>query len=454
MHCVSTKTGDAPSSKNRWIEVELGEVCEFIGGGTPSKKEPSYWNGDIPWASIKDIKGGYLTDTKDYITEKGLQNSAANVAQPEGIILATRINPGKPIRNKICAAINQDLKIVKPRIDIDNDFLYYAFLNLEGKILKVSSGTTVLGVNLNNLRDITFPLAPLPEQRAIVAKIEKLFSDLDNGTANLKTAKAKLDIYRQAILKKAFEGFPYATKMNLGEINQKIQIGPFGSQLHKEDYTEGGIPLINPMHIQNGEIRPSLSYSISTKKKASLPNYILQEGDVIMGRRGEMGRCALVTETEDGWFCGTGSLYLRPLKDKVFSPFLYYYMSSPVIKELLTGKATGTTMMNLNKKIISNLPIQLPPLQQQTQIVMEIESRLSVCDKMAESIDQSLEKAEALRQSILKKAFAGKLLSEAELTACRREPDWEPAHKLLERIQKNKSGRSAKNRKKTSEKPG
>lgn len=83
-------------------------------------------------------------------------------------------------------------------------------------------------------------------------------------------------------------------------------------------------------------------------------------------------------------------------------------------------------------------------IQEQTAIVAAIESRLSVCDKLAESIDQSLEKAEALRQSILKKAFAGKLLSEAELAACRREPDWEPAQKLLERIQKDKSGRSVK----------
>ena len=88
---------------------------------------------------------------------------------------------------------------------------------------------------------------------------------------------------------------------------------------------------------------------------------------------------------------------------------------------------------------IKQIPIQLPSIDEQLQIVQEIESRLSICDKLAESIDQSLEKSEALRQSILKRAFAGQLLSEAELSSCRREPDWEPAAKLLERIKKDKS---------------
>jgi type I restriction enzyme S subunit len=193
------------------------------------------------------------------------------------------------------------------------------------------------------------------------------------------------------------------------------------------------------MHIQDGQIYPSSSYSITIQKRDSLPNYILLKDDVIMGRRGEMGRCGLITKKEEGWFCGTGSLYLRPIKQKVYSVFLYYYLRSPIIKELLTGKATGTTMMNLNKTIISELPINLPSIEEQTQIVQEIETRLSVCDKLNEAIEQSLEKAQALRQSILKKAFEGKLLSQNELQTCRQQPDWEPAAKLLERVKNKKS---------------
>jgi type I restriction enzyme, S subunit len=184
----------------------LGEVCNFIGGGTPSKSNSAFWGGSIPWASIKDIKGDYLNRTQDFITEKGLQGSSANLAFPNEIILCTRINPGKPIITKIKTAINQDLKVVRPKINIHVPFLFYAFKNSERQIVKLSSGTTVLGVSLNNLRENKIPLAPLPEQRAIVSKIEQLFSELDNGVANLKAARDKLEAYRQAVLKKAFEG--------------------------------------------------------------------------------------------------------------------------------------------------------------------------------------------------------------------------------------------------------
>ena len=192
--------------KEDWIECVLGEVCSFVGGGTPSKSNSEYWNGNIPWASIKDIKGDFLEKTQDFITEIGLKESASNLALENDIILATRINPGKPIISKIKTAINQDLKVVRHKTEIDTKFLFYNFKNLEKTVVKLSSGTTVLGINLNSLNSIQIPLAPLPIQRAIVSKIEALFSDLDNGIANFKKAQAQLKIYRQAVLKKAFEG--------------------------------------------------------------------------------------------------------------------------------------------------------------------------------------------------------------------------------------------------------
>jgi type I restriction enzyme S subunit len=136
----------------------------------------------------------------------------------------------------------------------------------------------------------------------------------------------------------------------------------------------------------------------------------LQNGDVIMGRRGEMGRCGLVTDKEEGWFCGTGSLYVRPNKKLIDSKFLYHLLQSRSIKKYLDQNAGGTTMANLNLKIVNNIPLHLPTLEEQQQIVQEIESRLSVCDKIEETITNSLKQAEALRQSILKKAFEGKLL--------------------------------------------
>jgi type I restriction enzyme S subunit len=414
-----------------WIEVELGDACEINLGQSPPSSTYNTEKEGLPFFQGK----AEFTDLYP-VVEKWC-NNPKKIAEVDDILLSVRAPVGATnIANQKCA-IGRGLAAI--RYEPCYKYVLYYLKLIERILDDQGTGTTFKAISGSVLRSQKFPLAPLPEQRAIASKIEQLFSELDNGIANLKAAKSKLEIYRQAILKQAFEESVNSISFYLSEITNKIQIGPFGSQLHKEDYIEGGIPLINPMHIQDGQIYPSSSYSITIQKRDSLPNYILMKDDVIMGRRGEMGRCGLITKKEEGWFCGTGSLYLRPIKQKVYPVFLYYYLRSPIIKELLTGKATGTTMMNLNKTIISELPINLPCVEEQKQIVQEIETRLSVCDKLNESIDQSLEKAQALRQSILKKAFEGKLLSQDELQNCRQQPDWEPAAKLLERVKNKKS---------------
>jgi restriction endonuclease S subunit len=191
---------------NGWVKTQLGEIFTFIGGGTPDKSNPNFWNGSIPWASVKDIKSKFLYQTQDFISENAIEESATNIAYINDVILATRINPGKSCITKIKCTINQDLKIVKSNSDISPLFIFYLFREIESKILNKSSGTTVLGITLNNLNAIDFLLPPLPEQHRIVAKIEELFSELDKGIETLKTAQQQLKVYRQAVLKYAFEG--------------------------------------------------------------------------------------------------------------------------------------------------------------------------------------------------------------------------------------------------------
>lgn len=145
-----------------WTLVRLGEIFDFVGGGTPSKKNPDYWNGNVNWASVKDIKSRYLFKTEDTISENGLLNSSANIAKPGDIILITRINPGKSAISKIRTAINQDLKIIKPKYDALPEFVQYLFSSIEKKCIELSCGTTVLGVSLTNLNEIEFLFPPSP----------------------------------------------------------------------------------------------------------------------------------------------------------------------------------------------------------------------------------------------------------------------------------------------------
>lgn len=152
-------------------------------------------------------------------------------------------------------------------------------------------------------------------------------------------------------------------KVALSDVAE-IKIGPFGSLLHKEDYIENGHPLVNPSHIIDGSISTDSKLSISDVKYAELNSYHLKVGDVVLGRRGEMGRCAVVKT--DSLLCGTGSLIIRANED-VTSEFIQNIISFPSYKEYIEGMAIGQTMRNLNVPIVSNLQIIKPPLDVQKQ---------------------------------------------------------------------------------------
>ncbi len=263
---------------------------------------------------------------------------------------------------------------------------------------------------ISDYSKILVSLPPLPTQHAIVSRIETLFAELDKGVEHLRTAQQQIKTYRQAVLNHWLNNDEGKWEMvKLGEMAEKIQIGPFGTQLHKSDYISGGIPLINPMHISNNKIMPDKSFSVSEEKYKELSNYYLQKDDVILGRRGEMGRCAVVSENEDGMLCGTGSLYIRG-GSAFCADYLCKLLSSQKIIMYFENASSGTTMSNLNRGIIENCEIPFPPLSEQQRIVAEIESRLSQAEAVEASIEKALQQSEALRQSILKKAFEGELV--------------------------------------------
>lgn len=147
-----------------------------------------------------------------------------------------------------------------------------------------------------------------------------------------------------------------------------IQTGPFGSQLHNHDYVSGGIPVINPLHLVAGRIKPNAKARVSKEKVAELSRHKLQLGDIVFARRGDLGRSAVVTEREVGWLCGTGSMLFRPLQE-VHPEFISRLIGTPMYKGLLVASSIGSTMANLNPKTFSALPIVLPPRPEQDQIV-------------------------------------------------------------------------------------
>jgi type I restriction enzyme S subunit len=192
---------------NGWADVSLGDILiSVIGGGTPPRNVPAYFDGNIPWFTVKDMKSLRPSDAEEHISEAAVANSATNLVSANTLVVATRISLGRAIRPTVNFAINQDLKALVAGQGISSDFLLYWVGANERVIQDLGSGTTVSGIRLEALHRLKLLLPPSAEQTRIVEKLEELLSDLDAGVSELKAAQKKLQQYRQSLLKAAVEG--------------------------------------------------------------------------------------------------------------------------------------------------------------------------------------------------------------------------------------------------------
>ena len=185
-----------------------------------------------------------------------------------------------------------------------------------------------------------------------------------------------------------------------------LQTGPFGSALHQSDYEAGGAPVVNPASIQAGRIIPIDKMAVGKTSLARLAAFKLREGDVVMARRGEMGRCAVITEREAGWLCGTGSLILRFTED-ILPSFIVAMMSAPQTRNYLAGSSVGSTMQNLNQAILRKMVTGLPPLSEQQRIVAKVNALMSLCDKFEAQLKRAAANRRSVFESILREALCG-----------------------------------------------
>jgi len=167
----------------------------------------------------------------------------------------------------------------------------------------------------------------------------------------------------------------------LGDILIELQTGPFGSSLHQSDYEAGGIPVINPASIINERLVPVAQMCIGPATLERLSTFKLRTNDIVMARRGEMGRCAVVTADEAGWLCGTGSLILR-LPVCVYPRFFVLLLGSPYVREYLGLSSVGATMQNLNQGILVRLPLGLPSREEQQRIVAKVDELMALCERL------------------------------------------------------------------------
>jgi type I restriction enzyme S subunit len=289
--------------------------------------------------------------------------------------------------------------------DLEPKFVYYFFKENPSILARGFRGAGLKHLSRHHLNAVIIPKPPLDVQKKIVAlleKAEKLIQfreEADNLTEE----------YLKAIFYEMF-GDPVINVKKwavsrISEISEKTQIGPFGTQLHVEDYISNGIPLINPMHIVDKKIQADQNFTISKEKYQELANYHLKTSDIIMGRRGEMARCALVTTKEDGWLCGTGSLFIRP-KNTINPIFLLHYLTHESTKKVLENNSRGVTMNNLNLAIVNDLKLIIPPISLQHKFAKMVQQ----IEKMKDEQSESKHNVNTLFNSLMASAFRGEIL--------------------------------------------
>lgn len=224
------------------------------------------------------------------------------------------------------------------------------------------------------------------ELAASGALIEQNEADESANEILIRTAKAKKQL--GIMPTKPSTGASSSREIPRGWVNTRFEMicleastGPFGSLIHKSDYVRGGVPLVNPSHMINGRIVADPDVSVTPLMAATLSAYRLTAADMVLARRGEVGRVARVTADENGWLCGTGSFRLRFTEDisREFMSLLFTCSSS---RKYLARAAVGTTMVNLNHGVLASMPIALPPLAEQYRIVAKVDELMALCDRL------------------------------------------------------------------------
>lgn len=393
------------------LMVKLSKVNLFLHGfPDPAIHIYDTLSNDARWHERADLilanppfmtpKGGVTPHTRfriaarkaevlftDYIAEHLSANGRAGVIVPNGIVATTQNAYVKLrrflVEEALVAVVSLPAGVFKPYAGVKTSILFLdkrlARERKEILFLKIAAD----GFDLGDKRS-PIQANDLPEAERVVKGW--LAGEVGESTVAWKAVEkaALLGNPASGLQAEQFLGNGNSKdagriKVRLGDVCDAVLTGPFGSSLHQSDYVSNGIPVINPQNIVNGRIIPDREKTVSEDTRARLREFAVRENDIVIGRRGEMGRCALATGEMDGWLCGTGSFVIR-VNSSALPSFVAVMISSTPAKQFLEENAIGVTLKNLNQQVLSDLEIPLPPLEDQRRIVAEIEGYQKVLD--------------------------------------------------------------------------
>lgn len=396
-----------------WCECKLETVCALDNGLKQNDL-------NLPLLDAKYLRGkkeaeyrqdGVVLNPKDYVILVDGENSGEIFSIYETGIMGSTFK--KLSFSEFCS-IPYTLFFIKSKQDL---------------FRTNKKGAAIPHLDKTLFKNLMLPLPPLAEQERIVEKIEALFQDIDEGVECLKSAQAQIKQYRQSVLKSAFEGKLYkTTEWKKSTLEQHIQEINYGTSEKTKDF--GKIPVFRMGDIQEGKLTFN---NFKYLNKINDEKLILKKGDLLFNRTNSaelVGKSAVFNH--EGSYSFASYIIKVRFDTSLDSNFICYYINSPKGRNWAkTQISQQVGQANINGTKLKNLPFPLPSVPEQQHIVAEIEKRFAVADELEKAVNEGLEKADKLKQSILKKAFEGKLVPQ--------DPNDEPASALLECIKKSQT---------------
>lgn len=419
---------------------KLQDCATIIAGQSPESKYYNSTGEGIPFFQGKADFGELYPKVRVYCS------SPTKIAQYNDILLSVRAPVGPTNLSPGTVCIGRGLAAIRPDDSLDLKYLLYYFRYFETQLSAKGTGTTFKAINQKLIKNLEIPIPPLNEQTCIVARIEELFSELDKAVGTLKTTKEQLEVYRQAVLKAAFEGkytkwwrknhnvsaneeycelrkenqvFKDTSgdenelslnipdewmKVRLGEIFD-VEVGATPSRQHAE-YWNGSIPWVSSGEVRFTTINKTREMITDIGLKNASTN-LQPIGTVLLAMIGEgktRGQSAILN-IPAAHNQNTAAILVS--KTLCQPKYIYYFLQLNYENTRRVG--SGNNQKALNKERVRAIRVPFAPIAEQSIIVKEIEKRLSICKNIEQTVNTALAQADAMRQSILKQAFEGKI---------------------------------------------
>jgi type I restriction enzyme S subunit len=406
-----------------WCWTRLSHVAKWGSGGTPSRKNPEYYEGDIPWIKTGELNDDYIYETEEHISDEAVAHSSVKLFPINTVAIAMYgATIGKVGILGVEATTNQACACAVASQAIDYKYLFRFAQSQKDAFIKKGKGGAQPNISQEIIKEHEIPLPPIAEQRRIVNRIEYLFAKLDEAKEKAQSVLGSFETRKAAILHKAFTGELTAkwrvengisleswNKLTLNDV-AAYKKGPFGSSITKAMFVPKGENTYK-VYEQGNAIRKTLDYGhyyISLPKYEELKSFAVAPGDILISCAGTIGEAYKLPENCEAGVINQALMRVR-IYPNIHEQFFLHYFGG-VVKGDVIDKANGTAIQNIPPfKVMKAMEIHLPSIEEQTEIVRILDSLFAKEQQAKEAAEAVLEKIDLLKKSILARAFRGEL---------------------------------------------